>query len=159
MSATRYEPKQAFPPYAYLPGINVHPSHLGGYREGIAEPSVESLSTERPLENSSYRFALDLFNHEYFWESHVYFEALWNAHSRKGSLGDFFKSMIKLSAAGVKMKSGRTETSILHLKRAHELLTLLAKKESDQFLGISLKSLLAHVDEAILSPTKLFQIY
>lgn len=149
MSANRYQPEQAFPPYAYLPGINVHPSHAGGYREGLGEPSVQA---------NSYRFALDLFNHEYFWESHVYFEALWNAQARAGSSGDFFKALIKLSAAGVKLKSGRTETSILHLKRAHELLSTVAKKEGDSFLGVSLNKLLTQLQEAIVAPRQLFQI-
>ncbi len=159
MNLHRYQPDQSFPPYAYVPGVNLHPNHSGGYREGIAEPAVEPIESSAALQNEAYRFALDLFNHEYFWESHVYFEALWNAHSRSGSQADFLKAMIKLSAAGVKLQAGRKDTSILHFKRAEELFKSVAKSEGEAFLGFNLPQLIQETEATAREPQKMFKIH
>ncbi|MBC7398201.1 MAG: DUF309 domain-containing protein, partial [Bdellovibrionales bacterium] len=155
MSLHRYRPDQSFPPYAYLPGEHPHPSREGGYRDGLEEPSVHTLEHHQPLKNEAYAFAFDLFNHHYFWESHVYFEAFWNAHAREGSKADFLKGMIKLSAAGIKFQSGRVETSALHFIRARELFLSVLKKEGEFYLGVDLTRLIAELDELSIRPSLL----
>ena len=62
---------------------------------------------ERWRDSQAFCFAVDLFNHGYYWESHEVWESLWHACGRRGTAADFLKSLIKLAAAGVKVAEGR----------------------------------------------------
>ena len=48
-----------------------------------------------------------LFNAGYYWEAHEAWEGLWHAHGRDGPTADVLKGLIKLAAAGVKVREGR----------------------------------------------------
>ncbi len=108
--------------------------------EGMGEPVVSPI--DDPAKNLDLRFALDLYNFGYFWESHVYFEALWNAHNRKGSVADLLKGLIKLGAAGVKNQIAQEELALEHIERAKELFRAVQNNEGDHFLGFNLKELI-----------------
>jgi hypothetical protein len=69
----------------------------------------------------------------YFWESHVYLEAIWNENNRKGKEADLLKALIKIAAAGVKFRMNMKEAAIGHLARAKELFTTLP----NIYLGIN----------------------
>lgn len=107
------------------------------------EVEVEPLSNDKYKSNQDYIFAIDLFNYGFFWESHVYWEALWHKAGRKGEVADFLKALIKLAAAGVKYKMDQRELSISHLERAMELLGPL-KKEAPYF-GVQLNELMSNI--------------
>jgi hypothetical protein len=141
MKATnhRYQPLSAFPSYIFVPGRNPHPKKEGGHMEGLGEPMASRI--DDPSKNELLRFALDLYNFGYFWESHVYFEALWNAHQRSGSVADFLKGLIKLGAAGVKNQISQEKLAIEHIQRAKELFSSVRMDEGDHFLGFDLKQL------------------
>lgn len=145
----RYLPHWPLPPYAFVPGKNPHPLKPDGHMYSSGEPSTVALSEKSPQECEFLRYSLDLFNYEYFWESHVYLEALWNAHHRKGPVADFFKAIIKLSAAGVKVKLNQINAAIGHLDRALELLNDVKKLKNDLFLGFSLEKLETDIKEQI----------
>lgn len=151
MTAIRLIPEWPFPDYIFVPGENPHPKKNGGHMEGEGDPLAEPLIASRPQENKFFRYALDLYNHGYFWESHVYFEALWNAHKRQGSVADFLKGMIKLGAAGVKFKIGQKPAAIGHMERALELFATVQSTEGDIFLGINLKQLIEQIKKNIIS--------
>ncbi len=120
-SLPRYLPSLPLPKYKFVPGQNPHPKKNGGHMEGEKDPVALPVDIHHPESNESLRYAIDLFNHEFYWESHVYFEALWNAHGRVGSTADFFKGMIKLGAAGVKADINQVIAAKAHLERAKEL--------------------------------------
>lgn len=105
------------------------------------EVKVHALNPKDPRSNEDYLYGLDLFNHGYFWESHVWWEALWNEAGRKGELADFLKGLIKLAAGGVKINLSQEEVSIGHIDRALELLSPLAQRY-DSFAGIELEKLI-----------------
>lgn len=105
------------------------------------EVVVTSLDPFKPRENEDYLYGLDLFNHGYFWESHVWWEALWNKAKRKGELADFLKGLIKLGAGGVKINLSQEDVSLGHIDRALELLAPLFEKH-DVYGGLDLKTLL-----------------
>lgn len=107
-----------------------------GQEEPIAQPLKKNCSQE----NEILRYALDLFQAEYYWESHIYFEALWNAHNRKGAIADFLKGVIKLAAAGIKFKLGQHKAGIGHLQRGVDLFVLVEADKS--FLGFDLNDLI-----------------
>jgi hypothetical protein len=136
----------SFPPYIFIPGLNPHPKKEGGYRFEQAEPVAEMIDLAHPEKSEFLQHSLNLYNNGYYWESHVYFEALWNAHSRVGSVADFFKAMIKLGAAGVKLSIHQPDQAKVHLIRAQELFTHVMKDEGPQFLGFDLREIIQNID-------------
>ena len=106
----RYCPNRPLPPYSYVPGLAPHPiSDPRGHSFGAAHSPVQPLLESSHTTNANYSYAIDLFNHGYYWEAHEEWEHLWHAAGRKGPAGDFLKGLIKLAAAGVKLRDeGRT---------------------------------------------------
>ncbi|HEX4000862.1 MAG TPA: DUF309 domain-containing protein [Pirellulales bacterium] len=101
--------------------------------------------------SQAYCFAVDLFNHGYYWESHEVWESLWHACGRRGTTADFFKALIKLAAAGVKAREGRPEGWKRHLGRADELLAQTHPQlgaGTARYFGLHLAELRAAVAEA-----------
>jgi len=143
MNIPRYCPDQSLPPYSYVPGLPApHPIRdPRGHSFGRQEP------TPRPLDESSYRgnptylYAIDLFNHGFYWEAHEAWEALWHAAGRSGGAADFLKGLIKLAAAGVKAREGRAAGVRQHAGRAAELFRDVPL--ADGLFGLTLSELIA----------------
>jgi hypothetical protein len=155
----RYHPEKSFPDYIFVPGKNPHPKKSGGHMEGEAEPVAPALDELKPGESEFLRYSLDLFNHGYFWESHVYFEALWNAHGREGNVADFLKGMIKLAAAGVKLAIDQREHARGHYERAAELFQKVMTEEGPYFLGFHLESLLQNITRTLAHDLSSFEVH
>ena len=120
MKNPRYAPERPFPPYVFTPGgPHPHPEKPGGYLHGKSKDTVTSASLAA---HPHYLYALDLFNHHYPWEGHVWLEALWHQVGRKGQMADFFKALIKLCAANVKEAMNAPKPAAGHRSRALELL-------------------------------------
>ena len=97
----RYSAKP-LPPYSYVPGFTPHPvSDPRGHMQGRAPEAVEPLDPQRWRENGEYLFAVDLFNHGFYWEAHEAWESLWHAAGRGCPIAVWCKALIKLSAAAV----------------------------------------------------------
>jgi hypothetical protein len=121
--AIRYFPTRELPPYSYVPGLAPHPvSDPRGHLFGNVEPPAEELTAAAFSTNETYLVAIDLFNHGYYWEAHEEWEQLWHLAGRKGATADFLKGLIKLAAAGVKLREGRATGVEQHARRAAELL-------------------------------------
>lgn len=146
----RLQPDRNFPAYAFLPGIHIHPNKPGGHSHEEDELLLKHVDPSTIESNSDFRYAIDLLNYGYYWESHVFFEAMWNAHDRKGAVADFFKALIKIAAGAIKDELNHREAASLHFKRALELISAIKSKEGDKFLGFSLIDLEKHLNEAIL---------
>ena len=138
----RYSTKD-FPPYRFIPGQAQHPEKEGGYLRGTTIESFE-FDENNFRTNETYLYGIDLFNHEYYWEAHVYWEVLWNHVGRKTSHGYFLQALIKLGAAGVKSKLNQEEAANGHVQRALEHLESVA--EEDLF-GINKRSLEEKIKE------------
>ena len=116
------------PPYTHIPGVTPHPLRdpAGHSYRGDAAPDT-SLSPQAPLTwanllaHPEFQWAVRLFNAGYYWESHEAWEALWHAASRTGGLADFLKGLIKLAAAGVKLREHNRVGVERHARRALEL--------------------------------------
>ena len=99
-------PGRPFPPYMHEPGTTPHPyRHEDGHSHGQPEPTVAPLDPAAPFDSEAYLYGFDLFNHGYFWESHVWWEALWHAHGRTGDIADLLRALIRFAAAGVKARA------------------------------------------------------
>jgi len=89
----------------YVPGRGPHPRHR-------AEPHLPPLPEPEPgaaafdarswQPSIAYRYAIDLFNHDYFWEAHEALEGLLSETDRRSSTGRFLSSLVQLSAAMLK---------------------------------------------------------
>jgi hypothetical protein len=79
-----------------------------------------------------------LFNAGYYWEAHEAWEALWHAHRRRGSTAKVLQAMIKLAAAGVKIREGRPGGARTHAARAALLFEESRNKGGRFHLGLDL---------------------
>jgi hypothetical protein len=111
------------PPYSYVPGQHPHPiSDPAGHSHGHPPETAAPLDDAQWRTNEVWLWAIDLFNHGFYWEAHEAWEGLWHAAGRRGPTADFLKGLIKLAAAGVKAHEGRPEGVKLHAARAAQLL-------------------------------------
>jgi hypothetical protein len=145
----RLIPNEPLPPYAYVPGRFPHPeSDPAGHSFGAPRPMPAPLSPEDWSASQPYLRGLDLFNHRYYWESHVEFEGLWLACGRRGIVAAFLKGLIKLAAAGVKHLEEKPRGVKSHAGRAAELWREVAREVGEEvvFLGFRLRELIALAD-------------
>ncbi|MEI9415673.1 DUF309 domain-containing protein [Mesorhizobium sp. Cs1321R2N1] len=115
-SRPRHVPEKSFPAYAYLPGRQPHPVRDPAGHSYLAEPMP--VTTDAALGSDPFFWGLDLFNHGYYWEAHEAWEGLWQVADRGSPSRMFFKALILLSAAGVKIREGKTAAAVRHSRRA-----------------------------------------
>jgi predicted metal-dependent hydrolase len=103
----RLIPDLALPPYTFVPGCAPHPVRdPGGHLYGVPQHRPDPLDPANWPASRDYLFGIDLFNQGYYWEAHEKWEGLWLAAGRTGLTADFLKGLIKLAAAGVKVREG-----------------------------------------------------
>ncbi len=134
-------PDRRLPPYSYVPGRLPHPvSDPAGHSYGlhaispgeVQQGPVASVSLVSGWQAcSDYLFGIDLFNHGFYWEAHETWEQVWIACGRSGREADFLKGLIKLAAAGVKLREGRPIGVQRHAARARELFQLISENLID----------------------------
>jgi hypothetical protein len=140
----RLVPDMDLPPYTFVPGQTPHPfSDPRGHSYGRGTGPCEALDVERWSACRPYLYAIDLFNHGYYWEAHEAWEGLWNACARTGPTADFLKGLIQLAVAGVKLREGRTQGVLDHARRALELFekTRRAISPTLRFMGLGIADL------------------
>ncbi len=127
--------------------------------EGEKDPVSLPIDPEKPWENPDLCHAIDLLNAGFHWESHVYFEALWNAHNRKGPVSDFLKAFIKVGAARVKLSLGQTGSSRGHFERAKELFLGVQASSGPDFLGFHIPLILEEIDGVLEGKSPFFEVH
>jgi predicted metal-dependent hydrolase len=142
----RFAPDVPLPPYSYVPGRFPHPvSDPAGHLFGKAPEPPEPLDPARWQASRAYLHGVDLFNHGYYWEAHEVWEGLWHAAGRTGTTADFLKGLIKLAAAGVKVREGKPRGVASHARQAAALFRQTAQAlggEDAHYLGLRLRDLL-----------------
>ena len=104
----RFAPDDPLPPYTFVPGRTPHPvSDPAGHSFGAKPERPAAPDPARWRECRAYLRGLDLFNHGYYWEAHEAWERLWHAAGREGATAELLQGLIKLAAAGVKVREGR----------------------------------------------------
>ena len=146
----RLMPEEPFPPYAFVPGCNPHPTgDPSGHSFGVEPALPAKVEPDHWQSCRPYLRGIDLFNAGYYWESHVAWESLWLANGRKGEIADFLKGLIKLAAAGVKALEGTPEGVKSHSTRAAELWRGVLPSlgtVNDVFMGFRTKELIDVAD-------------
>jgi len=104
----RYAPGRAFPPYAFLPGRDPHPTRdPAGHSFGHDEPAPPYLPPARWRENEPYLLGVDLYNHGYLWEAHESWEGLWHASKLDPRQALYLQALIQCAAAWLKIPMGQ----------------------------------------------------
>ncbi len=152
MELPRYIPDWPLPPYAHVPGRTPHPiSDAAGHSYGqVPErpmpPGPDTWHHCRP-----YLRGLDLFNHGYYWEAHEMWESLWHACGRRGRSADFLKGLIKLAAAGVKVREGQRRGVVDHARAAADLFRRIGNSDESCF-GLRLGELVDFAEAVAANP-------
>ncbi len=102
----RYTNRQ-FPPYRFVPGKTPHPTRdPDGHSYNKPPVQLVSFKPEDWQSCEEYLYAIDLFNHEYWWEAHEALEATWVAAGRQTETGLFIKGLIQIAVAHLKRLQG-----------------------------------------------------
>ncbi|WP_422929976.1 DUF309 domain-containing protein [Singulisphaera sp. PoT] len=140
-------PDDPLPPYTYFPkGPWPHPvrseaGHSFARPRLVAEPIVD----DRWEVSACYLRAFELFNAGYYWESHEYWEALWHAHGRKGAEAVVLQGLIRLAAAGVKVREGTRRGMSHHAAGAVGHFESVHSRGIKHLLGLGLEACIALV--------------
>ena len=100
----RYAPQRSFPPYAFLPGRDPHPTRdPRGHSYGEALEDAVFHPPETWADNEEYLYGVDLYNHGYLWEAHEAWEGLWHPAKTDELVGPFLQGLIQCTAACLKI--------------------------------------------------------
>ncbi|WP_245318402.1 MULTISPECIES: DUF309 domain-containing protein [unclassified Mesorhizobium] len=157
MSRPRLLPEKSFPGYAYLPGKHPHPIRDPLGHSYQSDP-VTVVTVEESLTSNVFRWGIDLFNHGYYWEAHEAWEPLWHAAKQSAQHRLFFKGLILLAAAGVKIREGKRVAAARHAARAAALFRQVALLQSRLFeaaIGMTPAALAVEAEAATTLPVVL----
>ena len=139
-----------FPPYTFVPGRTPHPVRdPAGHLFGKPCEKPPPLDEAHWHDSRTYLRGVDLFNHGYYWEAHEVWEGLWHAAGRTGLTADFLRGLIKLAAAGVKVRQGQPRGVASHAVGAAVHFRDISRHlggEEVSYLGIRLRDLLAFAE-------------
>jgi len=120
------------PPYTYVPGGPwPHPNRT---RVVTEEPTIHVDPMTSPL----FDRGISLFDAGYYWEAHEAWEALWHAAGRRGPTADILRGLIKLAAAGIKVRERREGGVRTHARRAAECFASARRGGGPHQLGLDL---------------------
>jgi len=97
---------------------------------------------------------VELFNAGYYWEAHEAWEGLWHAYGRHGAAADVLKALIKLAAAGVKVREGQEHGVRTHAGRAALLFASARKQVGRHQLGLDLDQWTEHARQVAADPPR-----
>jgi hypothetical protein len=152
--ATEEPESDDLPAYAFVPGgLWPHPSRCAEGREaGPVETPPGPIRGDAWRESAAYVRGFRLFNGGYYWEAHEAWEALWHAHGRRGATADLIKGLIKLAAAGVKVREGQPHGVVTHARRAMALFDS-AREAAGRFqVGLDLEGCAGFAREIAAQP-------
>jgi hypothetical protein len=152
---SRLVPDRSFPSYSYVPGRFPHPlNDPRGHSFGVTIECPDPPDPEQWQLCRSYLYGIDLFNHGYYCEAHEVWESLWHACGRAGQTARFLKGLIKLAAAGVKVREGILQGVKNHARRAADLFRQIADETGggeSRYLGLRLGDLIRLAEEIAIS--------
>lgn len=142
---TRYAPERAFPPYAFLPGRDPHPTrHVDGHSYSEEpEPAQPYLPAEGWRTNEEYLYGADLYNHGYLWEAHEAWEGLWHPAKGDAVLADFLQGLIQCAAASLKVRMEQPRGLAKLGEQGTARLERVAREAGTPFMGLDVLEFVA----------------
>lgn len=151
LEISRLLPPVELPAYTFVPGSETpHPvRHPEGHSYNRKGRSPKPLVAESWAESRSYLLAIDLFNFGYYWEAHDEWERLWRVSGPDTIVGRFLKGLVKLSAAGIKVRENSIHGVRRHAASAGEVFAdVAAESGSETYCGLRLTKLQFAADRA-----------
>lgn len=144
-SCPRYSDRP-FPSYRFVPGQSPHPRRdPRGHSFGQAEPEPILLPPGEWRRSNEYLYGIDLYNHAYWWECHEVFERLWHEAGHETEQGNFFKAIIQLAAANLKLFAGNNKAAGNLLRSG----IIRLQRVPDSYMGIAVASLTENLQQRI----------
>ena len=135
----RYVPGKAFPPYAFLPGRDPHPTRdPAGHSYGHAVPPPSYLPPARWRQNEPYLWGVDLYNHAYLWEAHEAWEDLWHVSKHDRSQALHLQGLIQCAAAWLKIPMQQPRGVARLSELALEKWSTVASSARGPYMGLDL---------------------
>ena len=135
----RYAPDRSFPPYAFLPGTDPHPTRdPRGHSFGLDETPPPYKAPEQWAENDDYLHGIDLYNHGYLWEAHEAWEGLWHITKPDPDQALFLQGLIQCTAACLKIAMEQPAGLERLSQLATEKLTQVARSQGPRYMGLDL---------------------
>jgi len=129
-------PEFVLPDYAHLPGANAR--HEEGFLDHVIETIPDSVSETNIQGHAAWNYTLSLIEHGYFWEAHEVLEAMWMRAPMNSREKSFFKLMIQIVNAELKVKLMRNNAVKRLCEQAEESLEqVFGKHHSATLLGYS----------------------
>lgn len=138
-SAGRFLPQRPFPPYAYLPGRDPHPTgDPQGHSFGREGEPPDWLPAERWRENADFLFGCDLYNFGFLWEAHEAWEGLWHASKHDRDQAEFLQGLIQCAAASLKVLMLQPAGLEKLAERGTQRLELVRQRRGPLYMGLDL---------------------
>ena len=150
-AGVRLLPGADLPAYAFIPGTDLpHPFRdPRGHSYGKKNRTTKPLDPTVWADNRSYLLSLDYFNCGFYWEAHDEWDRLWRASGPDTMVGRFLKGLVKLAAAGVKVREDSIHGVRRHAASAGEVFAdVAAESEDDLFCGLRFTGLQFAADRA-----------
>lgn len=151
VAGMRLLPGVDLPEYTFIPGSNLpHPFRdQRGHSFGQKNRTVKALDADCWADSRSYLIAIDYFNCGFYWEAHDEWDRLWRASGAETQVGRFLKGLVKLAAAGVKVRENSIHGVRRHAASAGEVFAdSAAEAEEDLYCGLRFTLLQFAADRA-----------
>lgn len=143
----RYVPARPFPPYAYLPGRDPHPTGDPAghsYRREPERPPAHAPS-DAWRANEDYLYGIDLYNHGYLWEAHESWEGIWHPTKAPDPVqADYLQGLIQCSAAALKVPMGQPKGLVRLAEAGTARLERVARSAGSPYMGLDLWTFLTN---------------
>lgn len=137
----RYAPGRSFPPYAFLPGRDPHPTRdPAGHSFDLAEAPPPALPASGWRSNAPYLWGVDLYNHGFLWESHEAWEGLWHVSKPDRIQALFLQGLIQCAAAWLKIAMDQPRGMERLAALALEKLDEVARESGGDYMGLDLEA-------------------
>ena len=147
----RLLPSAELPAYTFVPGTSTpHPVRdpRGHSHNRKGRPSLP-LTAENWADNRTFLLALDYFNSGFYWEAHEEWDRLWRISGPESTVGRFLRGLIKLAAAGVKVREYSIHGVRRHAASAGEVFAdVAAEVGTDRYCGLEFTTLQFAADRA-----------
>lgn len=147
----RLLPTAELPEYTYISGTETpHPFRdPQGHSYNRKNRTVRPLLADAWFENRSYLLAIDYFNFGYYWEAHEEWDRLLRVSGPDETPGRFLKGLVKLSAAGIKVRERSIHGVRRHAASAGEVFAdVAAEAGTERYCGLKFTMLQFAADRA-----------
>lgn len=135
----RYLPGRPFPPYAFLPGRDPHPTRdPAGHSFGAEDAPPPAMPPARWRTCEPYLWGVDLYDHGYLWEAHEAWEGLWHVSKRERLQALFLQGLIQCAAAWLKIAMQQPRGLERLAALALEKLDEVARAGGSPYMGLDL---------------------